>query len=130
MSRLIRCDRCGKTLGTQEATYIIWPQAVDRYNRDFPVKLEQIYEKETNCDYCEECAKATVAFLHQKPVGENPPPMKKNARRRLELDTGKVLALRKAGWTIAKIADEMGVSQPIISRCLKEHEGELRDDRE
>lgn len=54
--------------------------------------------------------------------------MKKPTKRRLDLDTGKVLALRKAGWTIAKIADEMGVSQPIISRCLKEHGGELKDD--
>lgn len=39
-----------------------------------------------------------------------------------ELDIGKVKALRKAGWTLEKIADEMGVSSPTISKSLKEVE--------
>ena len=36
-----------------------------------------------------------------------------------ELDMGKVKALRKAGWTLEKIADEMGVSTSTIANKLK-----------
>lgn len=61
----------------------------------------------------------------EKPKPEQkaaPKPAPKNQNARKELDVGKVKALRKAGWTIDKIADEMGVSAPTISRCLKEAE--------
>lgn len=36
-----------------------------------------------------------------------------------KIDEGKVTALRNAGWSQAKIADEMGVSQGTISSLLK-----------
>ena len=42
------------------------------------------------------------------------------SRQRLNLDTGKVRALREAGWSIKKIADEMGVSETAITTRLKE----------
>lgn len=38
---------------------------------------------------------------------------------RKKIDEGKVKALREAGWSQAKIADEMGVSQGTISSLLK-----------
>lgn len=34
-------------------------------------------------------------------------------------DTGKLGALRKAGWPVAKIADEMGVSDQTIRNYMK-----------
>lgn len=41
------------------------------------------------------------------------------------LDMGKVKALRDAGWSFAKIADEMGVShQTIANRLMKEQENQ------
>lgn len=40
------------------------------------------------------------------------------------MDTGKLLALRKAGWTIEKIADELSVSVGTICNYLKKLEGE------
>ena len=36
------------------------------------------------------------------------------------VDWGKAKALRKAGWSLAKIADELGVSVPTVSQHLKE----------
>ncbi len=39
-----------------------------------------------------------------------------------DLDMGKVKALRKAGWTMAKIADEMGVTPGTICNRLKAEE--------
>lgn len=35
-------------------------------------------------------------------------------------DTGKMIALLKAGWSVAKIADEMGVSDQTIRNRIKQ----------
>lgn len=49
------------------------------------------------------------------------PKMKKApATRIVAVDWGKAKALRKAGWSLAKIADELGVSVPTVSQHLKE----------
>lgn len=42
---------------------------------------------------------------------------KKQPKRR-PLDDGKILALRTAGWSLQKIADEMNVSQQTIANHL------------
>ena len=44
-------------------------------------------------------------------------PKKQGAKK--ELDMGKAKALRKAGWTLEKIADEMGCSAQTIANKLK-----------
>ena len=46
---------------------------------------------------------------------------------RKPFDTGKMKALLKAGWSIAKIADEMGVTEATIRKHCKE-EGLLKDE--
>lgn len=51
-----------------------------------------------------------------EPVKKRAPALKK------ALDMGKVRALRKAGWTFDKIADEMGVSPQTIANRLKGEE--------
>lgn len=48
-----------------------------------------------------------------EPKQASPKPAKK------PLDIGKVKALRKAGWTLEKIADEMGCSAQTIANKLK-----------
>ena len=53
-----------------------------------------------------------------KPEKKAPDPRKQNNVK--ELDMGKVKALRNAGWSYSKIADEMGVSVATISNRLKE----------
>lgn len=48
-------------------------------------------------------------------------PAPKTGARRKDLDDGKIRALRKAGWTLEKIADEMGCSiQTVANRLNKE----------
>lgn len=44
--------------------------------------------------------------------------------RKKKVDTGKLLALRKAGWTIEKIADELSVSVGTVCNYLKKLEEE------
>lgn len=41
-------------------------------------------------------------------------------KKRVSVDWGKAKALRKAGWSLSKIADELGVSVPTVSQHLKE----------
>ena len=48
-----------------------------------------------------------------------PTKRKQNPGSTKVLDEGKIKALRVAGWSIAKIADEMGVSEPTIAKRLK-----------
>lgn len=43
------------------------------------------------------------------------------ARRKPKCDIGKMTALYNAGWSIAKIADELGVSEPTIRTYLKKY---------
>lgn len=54
----------------------------------------------------------------QDPVHVDPP---KHEKRR-KLDDGKMLALRKAGWSYEKIADEMGCSTQTVINHIREKE--------
>lgn len=53
----------------------------------------------------------------EKPKEKKAEPKSQNVKK--ALDMGKVKALRKAGWTLEKIADEMGVSTSTIANRLK-----------
>lgn len=48
-----------------------------------------------------------------------PKPKPEKKRKRKSFDTGKLRALRNACWNIAKIADEMGVSEQTIRNHMK-----------
>ena len=48
---------------------------------------------------------------------------KKKETTKKEIDVGKAGALRKAGWSLQKIADEMGVSPQTIANKLKQEGG-------
>lgn len=69
-------------------------------------------------------ARYIVDKYDDKPVlAPEPPKEEKKSTRKIELDMGKVKALRDAGWTLKEIADEMHVVSSTISNKLKE-EGE------
>ena len=57
-----------------------------------------------------------------KPKKEKPAPVKKPGKNRKPLDDGKMLALRKAGWTYDKIADEMRCSTQTVINHIKDKE--------
>ena len=44
-------------------------------------------------------------------------------KKRKKLDRPKMIALRKAGWTYDKIADEMGCSTQTVINHIKKQEG-------
>ena len=41
-------------------------------------------------------------------------------KKRPTFDVGKMTALLKAGWSVPKIADEMGVSAPTVRKYMRE----------
>lgn len=43
---------------------------------------------------------------------------------RVKVDTGKLLALHKAGWSNVKIGEELGTSEATVRKYLKEMKGE------
>ena len=52
---------------------------------------------------------------------ESTPPSKPAAKRR-QVDGGKIKALHEAGWPVAKIADEMRVSQNTVRNYIRKME--------
>ena len=51
-----------------------------------------------------------------EPAQPDPPPTGKKARK--TVDVGKLIALYNAGWSVAKIADELGVSTRTVYNYL------------
>ena len=62
-----------------------------------------------------------IAVLTPRSRGKVPP-SKPPAAKRLQVDGGKIKALHEAGWPVAKIADEMRVSQQTVYTYLKKME--------
>lgn len=130
------CDHCGHEIDTKEKYY-----TVTAITYDVKTTTEQSY------DYCGPCGLKVVATLRGKAedITEIPDGMtvtafeteehapeepKKHAggRPKRKLDMGKVKALRAAGWTLANIADEMGVAPSIIQRALAEAQREANNE--
>ena len=47
---------------------------------------------------------------------------KVSSTKRKKVDTGKLLALRKAGWSMKKIGEELGISEGSVFNYLKKLE--------
>ena len=84
--------------------------------------------------------------LPEEPAGENPPPRTESdgvaekssggkeratggslgtgtdGKKKKPVDTGKMLALRRAGWSMKKIGDELGISESSVFNYLKKLE--------
>ena len=54
-------------------------------------------------------------FTHEDQWEETDKPVQKKGK----YDTGKICALRRASWTVAKIADEIGCSEQTVRNILK-----------
>ena len=56
----------------------------------------------------------------EEPPQKPKPKPKSTASKRRPFDVGKLGALRKAGWPVAKIADEMQVSEATVYKYMKQ----------
>lgn len=130
----IVCDRCGQNIDIDLYTgYIVWNF---RDHASGKVTEQNIFE---NCDYCEECMEEIRAFITHghtqtptEPINtdsaagttESTPPAAgqttedKAGKRNSRIDMGKVNALRDAGWSIGKIAEEMNVDPAEVAEKI------------
>jgi len=67
-------------------------------------------------------AEPTQTELEPEPEPEPKKPAPKKPAGKINIDMGKVKALRNAGWSYDKIGDEMGVSAQTIANRMKEYE--------
>lgn len=132
MTKIV-CNRCGKEI-SGNIGYIAW-NFRDHISRE--MVDQNIFE---NCDYCEKCMEEIMEFItcgetiltHQTAAGSTDPSpaagqtgAKKLGKRNTHIDMGKVNALRDAGWSIGRIAEDMNIppediAEKIYSRKVQE----------
>ena len=88
----------------------------DFYSQDIPTENKIVMTRE-GIEFHKDGKK--LKLPNDLPV-DIPPKEKKSNRK--PLDDGKMLALRKAGWTYEKIADEMHCSAQTVINHIKEME--------
>lgn len=70
--------------------------------------------------------KELLGMMQPKAVVQEEPPKavkkpKTPAKKKKEVDVGKIRALNKAGWSVEKIADEMRIGKSTVYKKLKEN---------
>lgn len=114
------CNQCGNEI--QDTGTRIFFSFFDTIDRS---QIEDVTIPEDDVHFCTECTRKITEKL-LKPLatgeiklsdikvgGEGKP------KKRVRLDTGKVMALHNAGWDNAKIADEMKVTERQIYQCIR-----------
>lgn len=83
------------------------------------ITIEYPWEEESDNDQM-----PTMSFAEM--LGEEAPPeaeeQKEPVKKRKRIDVGKVKALRNAGWSLQKIADEMGCCPQTVANVLNRDE--------
>lgn len=119
--RIIKCDRCGKTI---EKDIKPWAFAICNSNTGEPYPASPF----KGWDFCLECKDEIIEFVKMKKKLETPEQNivitaetpEKSKPKAAPLDKGKMLALRKAGWSLTEIAGECHCAVSTVSRILAE----------
>ncbi len=145
----VYCDRCGADITAQEAYGLIWMDYRD-YEITLDMFYDSPWPDR---DYCESCMAEILDFIKIKPgckaapaveekkeepvvapevpkvedVEEKAEPKPKKVAKatgkKKPLDKGKIGALYKAGWSVAKITDEIGCHKSAVYNALAELRG-------
>ena len=118
MSRIIKCDRCGGEVNPKKIGYV----SMAERGEGGDLAGDNPFE---NMDFCEKCMSQIADFVSGKPAKRTAPKPKASegvdsAGTKRRIDVGKIKSLARAGWSQAKIADEMGCSVPTVAKYLKE----------
>ena len=111
------CDRCNKLIdGTVHVL------AVHYYDHE---AFSDLLDEEEGAHLCKECFELVDGAIMEtiynlKPKEEEEPKKKAGGYGKLDLDLGKIAALRNAGWSFDKIGDELGVSGTTIRNKIDE----------
>lgn len=121
---VVICDCCGIELNGEEQGVQIVVQYSNPQSESMLPKWSMELPKK---DFCPECAQQFVHYLlgTKERVSSSPAAKgeeEQEIKRRTKIDVGKVLALKKAGWSVKNIAEEMHVSTPAIYNVLAKKE--------
>ena len=134
---IIKCDKCGSVIEGHPVKIIA--QCVDRETGDIwpdedkplPDWAEQIDGR----DFCENCTKEIIGYALGETNKQSDETInmaqidrpEETEKKKSKIDHGKIMALTKAGWPAAQIADELGLNIQAVydSRCKLKKEGRL-----
>lgn len=125
------CNRCKQEIKEQGNRII--PYFFDTVTEK---QLEGIAVPEDDVHFCVECTRAIMAGLTRPPnegkSGKEPEEGEKkpSGKKRRRLDTGKVMALHRAGWSNKQIADEMRATERQIYQCIRYQKSKKNPDAE
>lgn len=101
------CDWCKEQI-PEDGHFFNLTVSRDDFKSD---KVEEI------CQGCYDAFRNRVRMHVESKKKEEEPKRKGPAPK--PIDMGKVKALKRAGWSLGKIADEIGISAPTICKALK-----------
>ena len=118
--RIIECDRCHKKVTDPEKVghvRISWHSA----RTDELITAAESYD----WDFCDECMQEIEEFVRSKKKET----VKPAETKKKQIDTGRIKALHKAGWSIRKIAEDIGCSEPTVRKYIDDNEGISKSDK-
>lgn len=105
----IICDKCRKAISEDAYKIVVGTVGADN-------KLQKEFSEQTSkMDFCESCIKKMFKIYPEKNDicgGE-----------KIGVDVDKIYALKDAGWTNTKIADEVGLTPATVGCHLKKRKG-------
>lgn len=127
----ILCDRCGKQISGLPI-HLIPVYAVDVHGKKDEQDMPPQIKKQQGRDYCEECIVKILDFCNFLPMEKSKnaeaavsPKADKTTKKsekahvkKIRLDMGKVMALKRAGWSNEQIADEFGTTPGTIATSI------------
>lgn len=104
------CDRCGKEI---EENPLSFEAVLQRTESGTVEDIDGV------SDICESCANDLMERIRKMILSAEVKEKPKKEAKKQTVDSGKVVALAKAKWSVAKIADEMRCSQQTVRNILR-----------
>ena len=122
--QVYKCDICGAEIQGERSSVLI---------ADLDGRGNITYSKSVGFDACAGCkdklaerivlarpCEAVKAAEEDEPEEKTEEkPKKKVEKKKLDFDLGKAISLRRGGWTLSKIADEMKCSPQTVANYLE-----------
>ena len=92
--------------------------------REIPTMEKDLLQEATETPPAEPATESRDGSRQDTAKTEGAVEKRPRGRRCVKVDTGKLLALHKAGWSNVKIGEELGTSEATVRKYLKEMKGE------
>ena len=126
----IICNRCNKEIAEQNVSFISIGTNVNPLQciREYELPMQKA--EFSDWHFCPDCINKIKSFIKSNPQTKEPqketpeppkaisetPETEQTGRKRI--DRGKIMALKNAGWSNAKIADEMDMTANSVAQVI------------